>query len=70
MCNWCNKETRTIPQVSGCKVPMICEECGTHQGWLDWKELRDRLNKAEGRSTRILTRQESLARLLERARRI
>lgn len=39
MCNWCNKETKGRPQVSGVKVPMICEHCGTHVGWIGWAEL-------------------------------
>lgn len=39
MCNWCDKETKGRPQVSGAKVPMVCEHCGTHVGHLDWKDL-------------------------------
>jgi len=69
MCNWCNKETRLIPQVSGAKIPMICEGCGTHKGWYDYKQLRERLDKAEGVTPRKkLTRKQSIDRLLRRAK--
>ena len=40
MCDWCKKETEGTPQVSGAKIPMVCEHCGTHIGWFDWKKLR------------------------------
>lgn len=39
MCNWCEKETKGRPQESGVKVPMVCEHCGGHVGWINWKEL-------------------------------
>lgn len=68
MCNWCNKETRTVPQCSGVTVPMICEDCGTKIEDLDWRQLRHRLDKAEGRNTRTPTRQECITRLLNRSR--
>ncbi len=40
MCDWCEKETEGTPQVSGAKMPMVCEHCGTHIGWFNWKKLR------------------------------
>ena len=29
MCDWCEKETKGKPMVSGHFLPMICEHCGT-----------------------------------------
>jgi hypothetical protein len=32
MCSWCEKETKGIPQISGVKVPTVCEHRGGHVG--------------------------------------
>ncbi len=40
MCSWCEKKTEGKPQVSAVKVPMVCEHCGGHVGWLNYKGLK------------------------------
>lgn len=41
MCGWCDKKDAcVIPQVCGTEFPMVCSECGTRMGFMDWKALR------------------------------
>lgn len=53
MCNWCNKKTIGVPQVSGFALPMTCEHCGSkidkkldHANCIKWvKEFYERYIK-------------------------
>ena len=38
-CGWCNKVTKFRAMVCGCKMPMICRDCGSKVGYLDWEEI-------------------------------
>lgn len=49
-CFWCDNSDPE-PMVSGAKMPMVCKSCGTGLGWMNYKQVRELINKADRQAT-------------------
>jgi hypothetical protein len=38
-CSWCDSVNQLEAMVCGARMPMICKDCGTKLGYIDWSEL-------------------------------
>jgi DNA-directed RNA polymerase subunit RPC12/RpoP len=40
-CGWCKSENKIKGMVSSVKIPIVCSECGTKIGYINYKDLNE-----------------------------
>lgn len=40
-CDWCKAENKIEGMVSSAEIPVVCSECGTKLGYIDYRDLNN-----------------------------